>query len=406
MNQSALQSHRVNNNLLISPNEKPKFLELQKLSEQGNYWATNIVREIRQLAAGKTNHDSVYLDVNDHNNARDFVLKLPGCEVIATQELAGNYIVTSMNVDFSYVSSQTENTKPAVHWAQKRKDSWMASPKKDGSLKRQSKDEENWILAGVSDQYSDAEFSAKVTAEHIKASPFSDNGKIDTYGYNLFYSPGSGSFAGLKNLKTQLDAENSAEIRESAQLLAGVMEKAHKDYKRNQSKTSHKVAWVTQRGGSAVMTQALRILSDKSVNLEGSQKVFLSHPTSRTDRLYKLSRDVGMAKDTTNLSSHNALNGSQLLASLSNIKTTGMRARTERETGGYQWQHEGRDHLSSFNGGKAVGKAVGGVFTAVAASGGMAAVAGAIAGIACSNIPGVQEFPNMKSAFDHYVAKV
>lgn len=48
------RSHYVNANLSISPHATAAFLTLERQGAQGNYWATQIVREIRNLAGGGT----------------------------------------------------------------------------------------------------------------------------------------------------------------------------------------------------------------------------------------------------------------------------------------------------------------------------------------------------------------
>ena len=338
--------------------------------------------------------------------------------MITTHEQSGSYLVVAIEADWDFDSRQERFLKPALPHARKVDQGWETAVKKRGELKRQSEDGESWILAGVADSYKEASFSAHVTAEHIKASPFSVNGDVDTLGYNLFFSPGKKRYAGLKNLRQQMHTETTKTLRDPAVQLAQVMENALNTYKKVDHRTkTHQVAWVTQRGGSAIMTQALRILRDRGIDMGQSQKHFMSNPTSRTDNALKLSREIGMQQDLSSFESHCTLSVDELVSALSGVVSTVYRARHDRDIG-YNSFHEARDHLANFGGWKTVvgtvaaGKSIGGAVFSSGAAGGLAATVNTLMSITApavalgigglANARGVQEFPNIKSAAEYY----
>ena len=53
--------------------------------------------------------------------------------------------------------------------------------------------------------------------------------------------------------------------------------------------------WVSERGGSGVLTQALKILSDQNIKLD-NHAVYLCNPTTRQSALVSLSMQVGLGQ--------------------------------------------------------------------------------------------------------------
>ena len=110
--------------------------------------------------------------------------------------------------------------------------------------------------------------------------------------------------------------------------------------------------WISgiKEGGSGTNLFIPIIKSNKNIQLEKSQKIFLSHPTTCPNEIYNLGQQVGISFDNnTSLSSHSPMNIDELLPSISSIRTTMTRARKERNNG-YGSFEEGRDHLATYGG--------------------------------------------------------
>jgi len=227
------QSYYINQNLSIAAPATQAFKALEEMGIEGNYWATETIRSIRKLAAGKYNHGSVFISTKAHIESRDLTIMLPGCKIIANHQQDGKYLVTNIDADFEYSDKQNEYNKPVILWAKRDGRHWNTKVKTNNALQHQSRNTEDWVLAGVSDRLPDKLYAAYVTAEHIKASPYSE-GNIDKLGYNMLYSPGEKQFAGIKRL-TLAPSKNDPEILESAMTLARAMEKAYLTYKKTET---------------------------------------------------------------------------------------------------------------------------------------------------------------------------
>ncbi|MBU6954842.1 hypothetical protein [Hahella sp. HN01] len=268
------------------------FNKLLEQAKRGNYWATFIVREIEQLTAGVNNSKQVYthekLRAGGYANYR---MVLPGCSATIVCTPSGEYNIYALEVDFDYFQKQEEAKKPGLHFVRKgREDMWTSSflsqkevadngkkMRQPGFVKAQSANKMDWIIAGVADLNHTPAEAAKEVVTHIAASPY-NYPNLSELGFNLMFTPGKGSIGGLFHPREAFNATKSERLNESATILADAMIKAQKK--------RQKVAWISQLGGSGVLTQALKICKDRNVKLN-MQAAYLANPTTSSDPAHK-----------------------------------------------------------------------------------------------------------------------
>ncbi|MFD1215925.1 hypothetical protein [Microbulbifer celer] len=155
------------------------------------------------------------------------------------------------------------------------------------------------IKVGINGYAADLAHAARMLPIHI----LKGNKKLITdfknKGYYLLYTPQSKSIskAGWSFLR-DLGKVSESDMQ-SARILSHQIIQAHK-------KQLH-VEWTSHRGGSKVLTEAMRLVKNSSVNLEQRQRIFLSDHTSSQYDADILRRAIGM--DTSDEKWHNATPG-------------------------------------------------------------------------------------------------
>jgi hypothetical protein len=111
--------------------------------------------------------------------------------------------------------------------------------------------------------------------------------RVDSNGFDLHYTPGEKRLGGLKNYRNAIRPNQNAELHESALLLAKTMYQA-RDIKG--------VAWISEDGGSGVLTQAMTVLAAQGVKLT-NHTAFLFNPTTSPNIAVKAAHEIGLKLD-------------------------------------------------------------------------------------------------------------
>ena len=126
-------------------------------------------------------------------------------------------------------------------------------------------------------------------------SPISGGARyVDSGGFDFHYTPNLGSLGGLKNYKAAIKPNSNKDLYGSALLLAKTMYDA---------RAIKGVNWVSEFGGSAVLTQAMIILAAQGVKLD-NHYVFLYRPTSAPNKALEAAQAVGLKLDPQFSSAH------------------------------------------------------------------------------------------------------
>lgn len=258
---------------------------LKKMGAQNNYWSTLIVKQIQQLTAGHLNSEYAY--VSDLPGAVGAVrLKLPGCQVEVLKRSDSVYEILNIVADTGYYERQKSAKETGLYYAIKNRE-WYGEFQSNVSVDTKLKVSNIATPVGISDAYDDFSEAATYAAEHIQT-----NGKdlqgdlaIEKNGFNLFYNKGKRTYGGLgwKSVREAFNPEGHESFNESAVQLADIMRGA----------VNEKIIWVSQRGGSGVLTQAMGILAKMDVKLPKHQ-VLLSNATTSQKKAYFYIQKLGM----------------------------------------------------------------------------------------------------------------
>lgn len=208
-------------------------------------------------------------------------------------------------VDIRLTPQTKDRVKKAALWRtsyQTARDQWIAADQPEAEIKGDAEMPGNGdkpIKVGINGYCDNLDHAAGMLPEHIARGEKAALGKLRKSGYQLFYVPQGGSSlkAGWKFLR-DLGRTSSSDLQ-AAHILAGHMKEAHQ-------RGLH-VEWTSHRGGSKVLTQAIKLLAKGNINLAGKQKIFLSDHTSSHFEADIARRAVGM--DTDDSKWHNATPG-------------------------------------------------------------------------------------------------
>jgi hypothetical protein len=165
-----------------------------------------------------------------------------------------------------------------LYRVEKERGQWKAVFTARGNIKPETQ-----RAVAISDSVPSIEKAADGSGTAITKSPVGKR-HAENMGFDMHYTPGTRRIGSLLNYRQARNAENDPALHESAILLARTMA--------NASKVEH-VMWVTDQGGSGVLTQALKILATEGVRLE-SHSFYLSCPTTPPSKLIPWAAKVGL----------------------------------------------------------------------------------------------------------------
>ncbi|ROS00176.1 hypothetical protein EDC56_2812 [Sinobacterium caligoides] len=272
-------SKRANRDLIIAgenagkpvyivPAAKPTYEELVRLSRKGSHWARITVEGLHNLAHGRLNMANIFINPVTKGGSDEFIAVLPGCKVTIEKMSSDCYKILYFERDENYFT-QEETNAAGLYRVVSEADGWDTRYIKDGRLKSEGPHH-----VAISDRgYEDASFAAEQAALRIANAPEVSPNQMKTHGFALHYTPGKDKIGGLVHAKTAFNPLNDDVLNASALQLAQTMYDARK---------IKAVNWVAEFGGSAVLTQAMRILADQGVELK-THTAYLYKPKSRTN---------------------------------------------------------------------------------------------------------------------------
>ncbi|SFC21317.1 hypothetical protein SAMN05660479_01388 [Microbulbifer thermotolerans] len=281
-----IAGHHAGKPVTITPQADPIYRELVKLARRGNYWAVLTVNGIHQLAAGRLHQNNIFVkpDAVHRDGTEEFVVILPGCRVTAEKRPDGSYRVLYMQADLNYSELMEKAEKPGLYEVSKLDKRWLARWKKKGKIKER----EDRLVAISDSGYKNPDIAASRSASRVAEAPFSGGGfRVEKNGFDMHYTPGKKRIGGRINYRDAVRPLDNATLHESALLLAKTMYDARK---------IKGVGWIAEFGGSAVLTQALKILADRGVRLE-NHTAFLVRPRTSPNEAVKAAHAVGLKLD-------------------------------------------------------------------------------------------------------------
>jgi len=258
---------------------------LEEKARDGSYWARVAVSSLRALASGRLGKDNVFVRPGSvmTQNYEEFAVFLPGCKACMERRADDQYYLVNLVIDNSYADISSDNQQTGLHKAEKIRNSWETTIYPDG--KTDATDQELRIVAVADSSHDDTETAVRTIASSIAKAPDAPSGKHFKV-MDIHYTHDKGRLGGLKNFTKARRPLRNEDIHGSAILLARSMIHAK----------NKQITWVSEKGGSAVLTQALKIVSDNKVKLK-DHNLFLFDPTTSTNETIKAAHGAGIQPD-------------------------------------------------------------------------------------------------------------
>jgi hypothetical protein len=271
----------------ITPAAKPVYDNLVKLArDETNYWAQITVKAINELAAGRLHQSNIFIKPGavHRDGKEEFVMILPGCKVTCEKLDTDGFKILYFEPDIHYGELIESQAKPGLYASRKIGTKWKVKPQKRGHIEQ----EKDRLVAICDSGYKDPIRAATIAAPRIGEAPMSGGSfRVDSNGFDLHYTPGEKCIGGLRNYRNAIRPNQNTELHESALLLARTMYQA-KDIKG--------VAWISEDGGSGVLTQAMTVLAAQGVQLP-HHTAFLFNPTTSPNAAVKAAHSIGVQLD-------------------------------------------------------------------------------------------------------------
>ena len=281
----AIAGKHSGNLVTCSPNAQPIYNALEQKAKSGNHWARITVAGLQSLCAGRMHLNNVFIKpaTNISYGNEEFFLILPGCKATVEKRSNGQFRVLYIEVDTNYGKLQEEGHKPGLWRANRVGKGWNASYIKNGHIKGK----DNRVVAITDSGHSEPKDALDDSSSHIINAPISV-GEISLIkdGFDMHYTPGTGIIGGLVNARKAAMAERDPSLNESALILAKAMYSA---------RNIESVRWLSVRGGSGVLTQAMQILADQGITSKGHYVQF-SSPTTNLSKAVLLAQRLELSK--------------------------------------------------------------------------------------------------------------
>ncbi len=271
----------------IVPAYEKTYDLLNKAAQSGNHWARLAVSGLRALSSGRLGKDNIYVRPNRSANletgAEQFFVILPGIKATVDAQSNGTFKIVYLAFDTGYFEQSSQNTMTGLYRAVKRDNKWGVDFVENGELPSEPIKQR---FVGITDrQHSDAIDAAETIAPRVSKAPGGGGPFFDSF--DLHFTPGDKKIGGLKNYNKAAKPLSNESIHGSAIMLANTMYK---------SKDVKGVSWVAEFGGSAVLTQAMKILADRKVKLDG-HTAYLYRPSTNVNQAVKHAHELGLNLD-------------------------------------------------------------------------------------------------------------
>lgn len=267
----------------INPALHNTYKRLEQAALRGNHWARIAVKELHALTTGVSGKSNVYIrpfgGPKTEFGEQAFYVFLPGLKATVHPGRGVHYFVTDLVLDANYYEAREEvgeQTRMGLYRAKLEKEGklWEADYIKDGKVLPQ-----DYRLVAIADSgYATAGDAAISVIPKAMKQPGVPTDGVRRDGCDLHFTPGKKRLGGMVRYNA-LKEDNS---RASALHLAATMQ---------QAQSTKGVRWVANRGGSAVLTQAMQILADRGVTLEG-HTAYLYKPSTSPGNALRLAHTL------------------------------------------------------------------------------------------------------------------
>jgi len=298
----AIAGNHSGNLVTCSPSAQPIYNVLEHKAKCGNHWARITVAGLQSLCAGRMHLNNVFIKpaTNISYGHEEFFLILPGCKATVEKQSNGQFRVLHLEADMNYGLLQQHAKKPGLWCANNDDGKWRASYLKNGHIK--GKQDRVVAITDRVDFEPDEVLGQSVS--YLGGASISGGGfNLNKYGFDMHHTPGTSMIGGMRNVSQANMAERDSSLHESALLLAKTMYNA---------RDIDDVRWVSVKGGSGILTQAMQLLADQGVTLEGHAVQFCA-PTTNVAKAVSLAKSLELSKDRNYHSQRRLLDPNQFI---------------------------------------------------------------------------------------------
>lgn len=271
----------------VVPAVELPFKRLKEKALDGNHWARLTVYGLTNLASGRIGKDNIFIRPNSmvRNGVEEFFVFLPGCKATVERLPDDSYKVLALTIDPGYSEITSESSSTGIYKARKTEGGAWATTY---SEKNKISEGDGPTYVGVCDgRYKNSKDAAEYVANLVNKAPGAGGPFFNSFDLHYTNSASKQSFGGLKQYKQAINPLSNSDIMGSSIMLANAM---------YQARDQEKVMWVSEFGGSAILTQAMKILSDKGIKLR-SHSAYLYRPNTSTNEAVKYAHSLGLNLD-------------------------------------------------------------------------------------------------------------
>lgn len=242
----------------LAPAIAPGWKRLEVAAKDGNHWALLAVKHLTALSSGALGKSNVYVRPQGkvQGGNQTYIVFLPGLKATVLGLANSSYYVSELVLDANYFEANNEirqRTRMGLYRVTPGGEGgWQTKFVEGGNITPQ----DSRLVAIADAGYGGANAAAREIVPRAMKQPGVPTASVRQQGCDLHFTPGKKRLGGLIRYNSM--AIDSS--RASALHLAETMFQA-----RNVSG----VIWLADQGGSAVVTQAMRILADRDVSLKG-----------------------------------------------------------------------------------------------------------------------------------------
>lgn len=279
----------------------PVYRNMERLAKQGNHWARLCVYHLQSLSSNQFKNNVFVHDNGRLEQFGEYTMILPGCKASFRKNQKGQFYIYALEADSNYMDLQKSGGAPGLFEINRSGQSdWSSTFSPNGNIKK-----EKGRVVTVSDRERELSTAVINGARAAGSAPIGGGSYITKLnGFDLHFTPGRNKIGGLRNITQARNAAIDPELHESALLLARTMENA---------KQITGVSWISEGGGSGVLTQAMKILKDKKISFKDSDHhAYFNGITTDLLVAEQLARDLDL-KFTRSTHKRNLLHPSQLI---------------------------------------------------------------------------------------------
>lgn len=304
--------------LTIVPSAAPQLKLLQSAAKQGFYYPMLALKQLNSLSAGPLGKHNVFIpNINDSraHTLQMFCMYLPGIKATIERRSNDTYTITQLEMSDGYAQIGKGDDRPGIYAVSKRDNKYTAKYKSNDRITPEDKR----VVVICDGGYVEPNKAAEDAAGRLKET--AGQHEAVSSEFDIMYSAIGQKLGGMRNYDPTAITASYA----SASILANAM---------IQAQNKKQVRWISEFGGSAVLTQAMHIVAQQNVRLE-NHIAYMFKPATDPTQAARLAHKVGfmIGRDFAKVGS--------IRASLSALTTNALRARNTNDP--YNWKDYAKD---------------------------------------------------------------